>query len=475
MAVPTSKEITDFNLASSLQAIVQWAQVPEELRGPWATTLGLPGGSAEGLHPRTLAVVPEADYREAINSIRVGEAALTFFQKSGLHLVYKAAVHACSPCASQTTSALEGPSGPGGSKAKSLEGRKIKASNIIDPTDESEFPAAKPDQLQEWYDNYRELKHGDPLVDKDPSPDQIAAMHVRVVDLRLEPYADFSLLTPFGRRMAKTLRHRSWLLQEDGSYKPVEVPGPESFETWEACFKVYEVIMLMLRFLDTSADGVVTKSYVVTPIALEAYYEAFADLAKNHPECWHLCQKAEDRCRAEHFPRVARRLQLETGKAPSWSDVFVAAANDDRYWDREVRRPALAFLARGKRQLSQTEAAEKSHTDKVQEPPAKTRRQAKRERQAANSFRQLQAQPSGHAPPPPLQQQQQQHHQQPRGGHPRKNNKGFFVTTREGQEICFKFSRGERDACTEPCPNRRAHVCTKCLQPHRTATCTKST
>ena len=103
MAVPTSNEITEFNLASSLQAIVQWAQVPEELREPWATTLGLPGGSADGLHPRTVAVVPEADYREAINSIRVGEAALTFFQKSGLHLVYKVAVHVCSPSAAQAT------------------------------------------------------------------------------------------------------------------------------------------------------------------------------------------------------------------------------------------------------------------------------------------------------------------------------------------------------------------------------------
>ena len=30
-----------------------------------------------------------------------------------------------------------------------------------------------------------------------------------------------------------------------------------------------------------------------------------------------------------------------------WDSVFRAAARNDRYWDREVRRPALAFLARG--------------------------------------------------------------------------------------------------------------------------------
>ena len=46
----------------------------------------------------------------------------------------------------------------------------------------------------------------------------------------MEPYVGFSLLTPYGRRMAKVLRHRSWILQEDGTYKPIEVPGPDSFD-----------------------------------------------------------------------------------------------------------------------------------------------------------------------------------------------------------------------------------------------------
>ena len=51
--------------------------------------------------------------------------------------------------------------------------------------------------------------------------------------------------------------------------------------------------------------------------------------------------------------------------------------------------------------------------------------------------------------------------------HPRKNKKGFYITTREGAEICFRFAAGNRDACTTPCAQGRAHVCQKCLQPHR--------
>ena len=87
---------------------------------------------------------------------------------------------------------------------------------------------------------------------------------------------------------------------------------------------------------------------MVTPIALETYHESFTALVRQHPECWHLYQKAEDRCRAEHFPRLARQLEDKLGRPASWSEVFVEAANDYRFWDKEVRHPAIGFLARGK-------------------------------------------------------------------------------------------------------------------------------
>ena len=109
--------------------------------------------------------------------------------------------------------------------------------------------------------------------------------------------------------MAKVLRHRSWILLEDNTYRPVEVPGPDSYEVWDASFKVYEIILLMPRF--PMGEGRATKesTYVVTPIALEAYHEAFMELCREHPGCWHLCQRAEDRCQAEHFPRLVRNCR----------------------------------------------------------------------------------------------------------------------------------------------------------------------
>eukprot|EP00971_Amphidinium_carterae_P340192 6478400-Amphidinium_carterae.1 len=166
-------------------------------------------------------------------------------------------------------------------------------------------------------------------------------MAARVCDQGLEPYGDFALLTPYGRRMQKHLRYRSWLPQEDGSYKPFEAPGPMDFTTWSACWKVYSAVLLMLRLPDGSGGEIP----VVRPQALDIYFEAFSRLVRECPETWHLCVQAEDRCRAECFSRIRRAL----GHAPQegWDKVFERAAVDDRYWDREVRRPTLSFIARG--------------------------------------------------------------------------------------------------------------------------------
>ena len=76
--------------------------------------------------------------------------------------------------------------------------RKIKMSNVLDPTDESDVKTATADQLKEWYVNYRGLKFGDPLPDKDPTPDLISAMHIRVLSLVMEPYTDLTSLRRTG-------------------------------------------------------------------------------------------------------------------------------------------------------------------------------------------------------------------------------------------------------------------------------------
>ena len=297
-----------------------------ELLKAWGEMIGFEAGEMEEAHPRLVASVSKEEYEKMLSAWKLGEAVPKPLQIMKARALYVGAVAVCKPApAPKVAEETAGPTQQelcsalvaiskgsfGGSAKEPPAANVVKMSTLIDPSNEATVPTATTDQVMKWFTNYKDIKYGDPLEDKEPTPDQISAMHSRIVVLKQEPYADFSLLTPHGRRMAKCLRHRSWIPQEDGTYKPVEVPGPDSFETWEACFRVYEVILLMLRWEGEAASA--QEALVVTPIALEAYYTNFQTLAKEHPECWHLCQRAEDRCRAELFPRLMRKLAAASG------------------------------------------------------------------------------------------------------------------------------------------------------------------
>ena len=81
---------------------------------------------------------------------------------------------------------------------------------------------------------------------------------------------------------------------------------------------------------------------VVTVSALDEYVEAFCALCQELPEAWHLPFAAEDRCRAEHFPRRRHSLAHaeEQGRLPMnleflplqpWIGVFTGAGRDSEH------------------------------------------------------------------------------------------------------------------------------------------------
>lgn len=469
---------------TSLGKLAIWAGMEEGDLASFGSLLGF--SSAERVHVahvRLLCQMPIDDYATLVGTWKNGEGgAQPLYLSLAAKTVHAAAQAICRPAvAAPATPVAAGPSTSEVNAAlvalaKSMatvpkpEGRRVKTSNVADPADESEIPVASADQLKEWYADYCRLKHGHPLPDKEPTGEQVSALHTRIVELGMEPYADFSVLTPHGRRLAKVLRHRSWLPQEDGSYKPVEVPGPSSLGTWDACWKVYERVLLMLRFKDADTG---VKYLVIKPIALDAYYKAFSQLAKEHPETWHLCCSAEDKCRAEHMPRILRRLEEEWGCQPSWSDVFEAAAADNAFWDREVRRPSLQFLARGSLPRPEaTNQAERAVMEKTatnagsgrsgERPPS--RRQAKTEKRKMA----ISAGKPAAGPPP------KKTKGSGKGAHPRKDRDGLFLSTETGDEICFRFAKASGDGgCSTPCGQSRKHVCQHCLGSHKNASCTK--
>ena len=465
--LPAPEVVAAKSLSTNMFNLLVFAGFAEEVALDIGKALGFPAATKEelsGVSPSILAMASESDFKEAVSAVTDN-----FFKKNAATYAWKLAVRLCTtqPPPSLPTSSGSSPGMASSSPASAddLKIRKHKVSNLTDPMDESEVPAASKDQLTVWYANYTRIKFGDPRPEKDPTPEQLQAMHVRIVVHRLEPYADFSILTPFGRRFAKRLKFRSWLPQPDGSYIPYDMPGPESFDQWEKCWAIYETIMIMLEYPPEA--GQTDPTPVITTSALEEYFENFKQLAKENSNAWWLCVQAEDRCRHEHLPRLFRSMAIKDGKDPSWTEVLIKAANDDKYWDKEVRREALRFLARGDAKVPKQDETE----GMAGEGPQKRRRRRGQKGQpgaapvaAGAIVPWVPPTPTVVLSPGPKGKGKGKTKDKDQRPHPRKDANGRYMTTREGTQICFKFANGA--ACPSPCRFSRAHVCQKCLQPH---------
>ena len=146
----------------------------------------------------------------------VGNRELTVVESIQVGLVWRVArqcfgipdIDILAPGALQLISAplpiLGGPTGPSpvGSRG-SLGIQKVNVSQIADQLDDTELEIATKDQLDEAFSNYRRVMGADPPKESEPSPEQITVFMNKVVTRSGSPYADFSVLTPFARRLRK--------------------------------------------------------------------------------------------------------------------------------------------------------------------------------------------------------------------------------------------------------------------------------
>ena len=88
----------------------------------------------------------------------------------------------------------------------------------MDQTEETEVLELTPDAYDCLFKNHQELVGRLPLPEAEPTEHKLAALQLRVIGRGGTPYADFAVLTRYGRRLQAALRARAWLLQPDGSY-----------------------------------------------------------------------------------------------------------------------------------------------------------------------------------------------------------------------------------------------------------------
>ncbi len=235
---------------------------------------------------------------------------------------------------------------PGQSSLAQAPGtRLVKLSAVLDQGDSTEIPLAGKEQWDAWHATYVAACLSSPPEEQEPTMEQLSALHHRIGKLGLTPYADFAVWVPFGRRGLRAVKFRCWLPAGDGTFFTREIAGPENFAQWECSWLLFMTACIVLD--------------VAPRASLDCYHDTIRRLVVDWPECWHLIVVADDKCRCEHLERVRRQVcaDIRAGAAAPpgfsedrlWGEVFRRAARDAEFWDRQVRRPAASWVAKGAR------------------------------------------------------------------------------------------------------------------------------
>ena len=201
--------------------------------------------------------------------------------------------------------------------------------------------------------------------------------------------------------------------------EPRTVFGMVEVDSFGTYFKLFTVAAVALR--------------IARPAVLARYAQKFEDRCHRYHRAWHLCVRADDRCRAEFWLSERRRQARFSEAHPNltsvdqvmpWDTVIREAADNLEFWLSELQEPAMLY----------TQARDESAAP----PPA-----------------------LGDAP------RIRNNGTKGKGGHPRRRG-GRFISDGNGTEICNKFNW--RD-CDRGCG--RAHICSVCLGEHPSADCTR--
>ena len=289
------------------------------------------------------------------------------------------------------------------------------------------------ERLAKARDNYIRLCGDEPLPSCAATDAQLTAIQF-LLDNSMVPYTDFAVFNPYGTRVERKLKYVQHYMNSEGKWRASEVPGPATVEQWRACWDVFAVAAISLD--------------VISPAVLARYAKRFEERCARYPLSWHVCARAEDRCRSEWMEAERRRQDRFASEHPHmavfdaskpWNSVFREAADSMEYWNQELQEPAMLYAAtRAGQAPSYVHQQGEQAEDQAHLPKRRSKGKGKGGKSGLKAGQ---------------------------GRHPIQTG-AYYRTNYQGKPICVTFNKG---GCNDKCS--RAHQCSYCLGPHASTQC----
>ena len=234
---------------------------------------------------------------------------------------------------------------PGGAKTgpttedpeatKAAETRpKRKIADVLDQMDDGHFEPLTDTERLEYFTNYRMVTGGVPADNAEASPDQVAAMKVKI-ESGAAPYADFAVFVPHGVRFAKLRKFDAQVFVNNSLQQRV-LRGPSNLVSWMDSWRVFRTVMLSLK--------------AASPQTLDDYANGIQMLCNIHPSTddWGLIYAADEVMRHEIWDKIRDEMVLENAwpEITPWDAVIkksVYGSGDSKrmhWWYLHVLAPA---------------------------------------------------------------------------------------------------------------------------------------
>ena len=199
---------------------------------------------------------------------------------------------------------------------------------------DAEIDLLDPVMVTQYYKTYKDKEGAYPPTELELTTEQLSAWVMTLKSGAI--YVDMSVWGPNGDKIMGRIKLSGLILGGDGTWKTVEIVGPENFDMWALGYDVFKVACIMTG--------------TISPSRIDAYARKIHNYYKRYGQkCWGLIYQADVRARRRHAERTRRALAEEHATANAaggthphdpdqpWELVWDRMADDSDFWKREIK------------------------------------------------------------------------------------------------------------------------------------------